>query len=233
MTSWLLDLTSAAMAKDENLSSFSGVVEDSGEGRWTVEAAIEEAVPAEVLAASLFVRFRSRQDHTFAEKVLSAMRFGFGGHGRGARERMKVRAGDSACRDGRVRQRQDHHRADAGGGDADGQCWRAILYHPPANVAKMLSAGTPLTDEDRWPWLHAIADAIDACRARDESAIVACSALRRAYRDILIGPRKDVRLVYLQGSEALIGERMRARKNHFMPSGLLTSQFATLEEPGA
>jgi 6-phosphogluconate dehydrogenase len=80
VTSWLLDLTSAALAKDEQLSSFSGVVEDSGEGRWTVEAAIEEAVPAEVLAASLFVRFRSRQDHTFAEKVLSAMRFGFGGH---------------------------------------------------------------------------------------------------------------------------------------------------------
>jgi len=80
VTSWLLDLTSAALAKDADLSSFSGVVEDSGEGRWTVEAAIEEAVPAEVLAASLFVRFRSRQDHTFAEKVLSAMRFGFGGH---------------------------------------------------------------------------------------------------------------------------------------------------------
>ena len=80
VTSWLLDLTSAALAKDANLASFSGVVEDSGEGRWTVEAAIEEAVPAEVLAASLFVRFRSRQDHTFAEKVLSAMRFGFGGH---------------------------------------------------------------------------------------------------------------------------------------------------------
>jgi 6-phosphogluconate dehydrogenase len=80
VTSWLLDLTSSALAKDDKLSSFSGVVEDSGEGRWTVEAAIEEAVPAEVLAASLFVRFRSRQDHTFAEKILSAMRFGFGGH---------------------------------------------------------------------------------------------------------------------------------------------------------
>ena len=80
VTSWLLDLTSAALAKDEALEGFSGVVEDSGEGRWTVEAAVEEAVPAEVLAASLFVRFRSRQDHTFAEKVLSAMRFGFGGH---------------------------------------------------------------------------------------------------------------------------------------------------------
>jgi 6-phosphogluconate dehydrogenase len=80
VTSWLLDLTSSALAKDEALDGFSGVVEDSGEGRWTVEAAVEEAVPAEVLAASLFVRFRSRQEHTFAEKVLSAMRFGFGGH---------------------------------------------------------------------------------------------------------------------------------------------------------
>ena len=80
VTSWLLDLTAEALARDETLEAFSGVVEDSGEGRWTVEAAIEEAVPADVLAASLFVRFRSRQDHTFAEKVLSAMRFGFGGH---------------------------------------------------------------------------------------------------------------------------------------------------------
>jgi 6-phosphogluconate dehydrogenase len=80
VTSWLLDLTASALAGDEALAGFSGHVEDSGEGRWTVEAAIEEAVPADVLAASLFVRFRSRQDHTFAEKVLSAMRFGFGGH---------------------------------------------------------------------------------------------------------------------------------------------------------
>jgi len=80
VTSWLLDLTASALAKDEALEGFSGNVEDSGEGRWTVEAAIEEAVPADVLAAALFVRFRSRQEHTFAEKVLSAMRFGFGGH---------------------------------------------------------------------------------------------------------------------------------------------------------
>ena len=80
VTSWLLDLTADALSKDEHLASFSGEVEDSGEGRWTVEAAIEEAVPADVLAASLFTRFRSRQQHTFAEKILSAMRFGFGGH---------------------------------------------------------------------------------------------------------------------------------------------------------
>jgi 6-phosphogluconate dehydrogenase len=80
VTSWLLDLTASALAKNQELEGFSGHVEDSGEGRWTIEAAIEEAVPADVLAASLFVRFRSRQDHTFAEKVLSAMRLGFGGH---------------------------------------------------------------------------------------------------------------------------------------------------------
>jgi 6-phosphogluconate dehydrogenase len=80
VSSWLLDLTADALAKDEKLEAFSGEVEDSGEGRWTIEAAIEEAVPADVLAASLFTRFRSRQHHTFAEKVLSAMRFGFGGH---------------------------------------------------------------------------------------------------------------------------------------------------------
>ena len=80
ITSWLLDLTAAALAEDKELSAFSGHVEDSGEGRWTVQAAIEEAVPAEVLTAALYARFRSRQDHTFAEKVLSAMRKGFGGH---------------------------------------------------------------------------------------------------------------------------------------------------------
>ena len=80
IASWLLDLTATALAKDPALANFAGRVSDSGEGRWTIEAAIEEAVPADVLAASLFVRFRSRQQHTFAEKVLSAMRLGFGGH---------------------------------------------------------------------------------------------------------------------------------------------------------
>jgi 6-phosphogluconate dehydrogenase len=80
VTSWLLDLSASALAGDGALEKFSGHVDDSGEGRWTIEAAIEEAVPADVLAAALFVRFRSRQEHTFAEKMLSAMRFGFGGH---------------------------------------------------------------------------------------------------------------------------------------------------------
>lgn len=80
VSSWLLDLTAIALAKDPALSGFSGAVEDSGEGRWTINAAIEEAVPVDVLAAALFVRFRSRQEHTYAEKILSAMRFGFGGH---------------------------------------------------------------------------------------------------------------------------------------------------------
>ncbi len=80
VTSWLLDLTASALAADGDLARYSGHVEDSGEGRWTVEAAIAEAVPAEVLTSALYTRFRSRQDHTFAEKVLSAMREGFGGH---------------------------------------------------------------------------------------------------------------------------------------------------------
>jgi 6-phosphogluconate dehydrogenase len=80
ISSWLLDLGAAALAKDPELKDFSGFVQDSGEGRWTIEAAIEEAVPANVLSAALFTRFRSRQDHTFGEKVLSAMRLGFGGH---------------------------------------------------------------------------------------------------------------------------------------------------------
>jgi 6-phosphogluconate dehydrogenase len=80
VSSWLLDLTAAALAENATLSNFSGVVQDSGEGRWTVNAAIEEAVPAEVLTAALYARFRSRQEHTFAERVLSAMRFKFGGH---------------------------------------------------------------------------------------------------------------------------------------------------------
>ena len=80
VSSWLLDLCAAALAKDEQLANFSGHVADSGEGRWTIEAAIEEAVPANVLSAALYVRFRSRQEHGFAEKMLSAMRLGFGGH---------------------------------------------------------------------------------------------------------------------------------------------------------
>jgi 6-phosphogluconate dehydrogenase len=86
VSSWLLDLTASAFAKDADLSKFSGYVDDSGEGRWTIEAALEEAVPAEVLTSALYTRFRSRQEHTFAEKMLSAMRFGFGGHVEGALE---------------------------------------------------------------------------------------------------------------------------------------------------
>jgi len=80
ISSWLLDLTASALAADDKLDGFEGVVEDSGEGRWTIMAAIEEAVPADVLSAALYTRFRSRQSHTFAEKILSAMRKGFGDH---------------------------------------------------------------------------------------------------------------------------------------------------------
>ena len=104
--------------------------------------------------------------------------------------------------------------------------------HPPANVAKM-AAGTPLQDADRWPWLRAIAARIDDWHTRGVSGVVACSALKRAYRDILIGPRVDVRLVYLQGTHDMIAQRLAARRGHFMPPALLDSQFRTLEEPSA
>ena len=102
--------------------------------------------------------------------------------------------------------------------------------HPPENVAKM-SAGTPLTDADRIPWLHRIAARIDDWRSRGESGVVTCSALKRSYRDIIIGNRPDVGLVHLKGSRELIGQRMAARKGHFMPTALLDNQFATLQEP--
>jgi len=103
-------------------------------------------------------------------------------------------------------------------------------FHPASNVAKM-SAGQPLTDEDRWPWLKAIADEIDRLSAAHERAVVACSALRRIYRDILVHGRHDIGIVYLEGTQALIGDRLGHRKGHFMPPGLLASQFKTLEPP--
>src|SRR6516165_11878715 len=102
--------------------------------------------------------------------------------------------------------------------------------HPRENVEKMRS-GTPLSDADRLPWLRKIAEGIDGRRARGECGVVTCSALRRSYRDIIIGDRRDVVLVYLKGSRDLIHQRMVARHEHFMPVALLDSQFATLEEP--
>jgi gluconokinase len=103
-------------------------------------------------------------------------------------------------------------------------------FHPPANVAKM-SAGHPLTDEDRLPWLQAIADEIDRVCRQGEHAVIACSALKRAYRHILLHGRADVRFVFLKGTQDLIASRLAARKGHFMPPDLLTSQFRTLEPP--
>ena len=108
----------------------------------------------------------------------------------------------------------------------------ADQFHPESNVKKM-SAGTPLTDDDRWPWLHAIAAEIARKRASGTSVIIACSALKRVYRDILVQGHNDTRIVYLRGRKELIAARLNARKNHFMPPGLLDSQFKTLEEPTA
>jgi carbohydrate kinase (thermoresistant glucokinase family) len=106
----------------------------------------------------------------------------------------------------------------------------ADAFHPPENVAKM-SGGTPLNDDDRKPWLAAIAAWIDELRATGEHGIVTCSALKRRYRDVILGDRADVALVYLKGSRELIGARMAQRQHHFMPPALLDSQFAALEEP--
>jgi gluconokinase len=116
---------------------------------------------------------------------------------------------------------------------ADRLGWRyedGDRFHPASNVAKM-SAGLPLTDQDRRPWLKAIADEIDRVCKAGERAVIACSALKHAYRDILVHGRRDVRIVFLWGTQALIAERLASRKGHFMPPGLLDSQFKTLEPP--
>jgi gluconokinase len=108
----------------------------------------------------------------------------------------------------------------------------ADWFHPKSNVEKM-HHGEPLNDEDRWPWLYAIVAWIDATRHAGGHGIIACSALKRAYRDVLIGDRGDVRLIFLKGDRDLIARRVAARADHFMPTTLLDSQFKTLEEPTA
>ncbi len=104
-------------------------------------------------------------------------------------------------------------------------------FHPARNIDKM-HAGIPLTDEDRAPWLIAIADFIDQARLSGMRTVLACSALKRRYRAVIVGNRPDVRLVYLKGNMELIGRRFAARHEHFMPPSLLQSQFDALEEPG-
>jgi gluconokinase len=118
--------------------------------------------------------------------------------------------------------------AEALGGDyAEGD-----QFHPPANIAKM-SSGQPLDDADRLPWLEAMARAIRDWRAKERPTILACSALKQRYRDILTGGSDEVRFVFIKGSPELIAGRIGARKGHFMPTTLLDSQFRTLEEPSA
>ena len=109
--------------------------------------------------------------------------------------------------------------------DADG-------FHPAANVAKM-AAGQPLTDEDRGPWLDAIAAHIGASRTAGQPVVVACSALRRAYRERLRAGHGDLIFLHLAGAPEVIAERQAARQGHFMPPSLMASQFATLEDPAA
>jgi len=109
----------------------------------------------------------------------------------------------------------------------------ADSFHPKANIEKM-SRGEPLTDDDRWPWLEAIAAWIAEHRAAGTTCVVTCSALKRVYRDIVTNKQSaDVRLVYLKGDFDLIAARLAARKGHFMPPTLLKSQFDALQEPAA
>ena len=103
-------------------------------------------------------------------------------------------------------------------------------FHSRANIDKM-RRGMPLTDDDRWPWLQALRDVLDACLAQGTSAVMTCSALKQTYRDYLIRDWHEVKLVYLKGSYALLFQRLAQRQGHFMPRELLTSQFTTLEEP--
>lgn len=103
-------------------------------------------------------------------------------------------------------------------------------YHPAANVEKM-AQGIALNDEDRWPWLRGLGDQIGAWLAAGTGAILACSALKESYRQILVDDRAAVRVVHLKGSRELIAERLAARVHRYMPASLLESQFQTLEEP--
>ena len=105
-------------------------------------------------------------------------------------------------------------------------------FHPAANVEKM-SRGVALNDSDRWPWLDAIAAWVRETRQAGERCVVACSALKRAYRERIAHGRGDVRFVYLQGTYDLVSKRMTSRTGHYMPLALLQSQFETLEEPGS
>ena len=104
-------------------------------------------------------------------------------------------------------------------------------FHPPKNIEKM-SKGTSLTDEDRLPWLRSLRTIIDSCVENGSDAVIACSALRKRYRRILADRIPEVHFVYLRGDPGVIRERMKVRRDHYMKSGMLDSQFASLEEPG-
>ena len=116
---------------------------------------------------------------------------------------------------------------------ADAAGWRYVEgdeLHPPANVA-LMAAGTPLTDGDRQAWLETIAALLGEAATRGEGLVVSCSALKRRYRDLLRAAEPALRFVHLHGPEALLSERMAARRGHYMPASLLQSQLATLEPP--
>ena len=115
--------------------------------------------------------------------------------------------------------------------ELDAEFLEGDRFHLESSIAKM-SRGEPLDDEDRWPWLDRLAEELARARTAGRNAVVACSALKRSYRDRLRKGAPELRLLFLKGDKALIQQRLRARTQHFMPPGLLDSQFASLEEPG-
>ena len=229
VASWLLDLTAQALAQDPELESFSGHVSDSGEGRWTVQAAVETAVSAPVLSAALYARFASRdEDRVLRQGALGPAQglrraSGAGEGGRLMPKPLVLVMGVSGAGKSTVGALLAA-RLDAPFADAD-------AFHPPANIAKM-SRGEPLTDDDRWPWLDAIGAWLDAQAPRGERRRGDLLGAQRIYRDRLLAGRPGVRLLHLSGDAALIGARQAARPDHFMPASLMASQFATLEAPG-
>ena len=207
--SWLLDLTADFLREDADLNAIAPVVADSGEGRWTVDEAIEQGVPAPVLSLALLRALRKpgqgRLRRQAARHDAQGLRRAQGheGHGR-QRKMIVVLMGVCGC-----------GKTTVGRALAQELGWTFVDaddLHPSANVAKMAS-GVPLTDEDRWPWLERIGAELQRLTRSGKHVVLACSALKEAYRERL-ARAGDLRIVYLKGDAATIEPRIASRSGH-------------------